>query len=71
MAVGTFVADVGLFVIDAPMLIGLLQESVAAKIVGVNPASRFYVPHCRPKKCSLRHVRLQLEDSPRSAALYT
>ena len=53
-----FFADVGLLVVDTPVVVDRLQEPVAAKIVGVDPTSEFYVPKGRLNKGSLPHVRL-------------
>ena len=45
VAVSAVVADVGFFVVDAPVVIGLFEEPVSAEVVGIDLASGLYVPN--------------------------
>lgn len=52
------------------MVVGFFQKPLAAKVIGIDPASGLDVFNRRAGECSLGHVGLELKHSPLAAALY-
>lgn len=63
-------AHVGLFVVDASMIIGSFQKPVPAKIVSVDPASGLNVSKGRSDQRFLTRVRLQFQHPTFPAPFY-